>query len=242
RDPSRRAPLEPAASSGFLEPFPTKDHGEGANVVGRLAGTEPGLPTIVVSAHYDHLGRKNGAIYYGADDNASGVVTMAAAARWFAAHKPRHTMVFVAFDGEEIGLAGSKAFVRSPLFNAARTAIDVNLDMVSRNDRNEIYAAGAYQAPWLKPIVTDVQRRSGVTIKMGHDRPEKKRGDPDDWTNESDQGGLYDARDPRGRFSARARTATCHSFTAAPSTTRTTTSPPTPPTRSPRRSSETRPT
>ena len=122
---------------------------------------------------------------------------MAAAARWFAAHKPRHTMVFVAFDGEEIGLAGSKAFVRSPLFNAARTAIDVNLDMVSRNDRNEIYASGVYQSPWLKPIVTDVQRRSGVTIKMGHDRPKKKRGDPDDWTN--------------SRIRARSTTCTCHS-------------------------------
>ena len=75
-DAFERAPLEPAGSAGFLEPFPTKDHGEGANVVGRLAGTEPGLPTIVVSAHYDHLGRKNGAIYYGADDNASGTTAI----------------------------------------------------------------------------------------------------------------------------------------------------------------------
>jgi len=195
-DAFQRAPLEPAGSSGFLEPFPTKDHGEGANVVGRLAGTEPGLPTIVVSAHYDHLGRKNGAVYYGADDNASGTVTLAAAARWFAAHRPRHTMVFVAFDGEEIGLLGSKAFVRSPLFNASQTAIDVNLDMVSRNDRNEIYASGVYRSPWLKPIVMDVQRRAGVTIKIGHDRPAKKRGDPDDWTNESDQGAFNDVHVP----------------------------------------------
>jgi Zn-dependent M28 family amino/carboxypeptidase len=195
-DAFEHVPLEPAGSAGFLEPFATKDHGEGANVAGRLAGSEPGLQTIVVSAHYDHLGRKNGTIYYGADDNASGTVTLAAAARWFAAHKPRHTMVFVAFDGEEIGLLGSKAFVKSPLFDASRTAIDVNLDMVSRNDRNEIYASGVYQSPWLKPIVMDVQRRSGVTIKMGHDRPKKKRGDPDDWTDQSDHGAFNDVHVP----------------------------------------------
>ena len=53
-----------------------------------------------------------------------------------------------------------------------------------------------YQSPWLKPIVMDVQRRSGVTIKMGHDRPKKKRGDPDDWTNESDQGAFNDVHVP----------------------------------------------
>jgi Zn-dependent M28 family amino/carboxypeptidase len=195
-DAFQHAPLEPAGSSGFIEPFPTKDHGEGANVVGRLAGSEPGLQTIVVSAHYDHLGRKNGAIYYGADDNASGTVTLAAAARWFAAHQPRHPMVFVAFDGEEIGLLGSKTFVKSPLFDGSHTAIDVNLDMVSRNDRNEIYASGVYESPWLKPIVLDVQRRSGVTIKMGHDRPKKKRTDPDDWTNQSDHGAFNDVHVP----------------------------------------------
>jgi Zn-dependent M28 family amino/carboxypeptidase len=195
-DAFEHAPLEPAGSAGFLAAVPTKDHGEGANLVGRLTGNEPGLPTIVVSAHYDHLGRKNGAIYFGADDNASGTVTLVAAARWFAAHKPRHTMLFVAFDGEELGLLGSKAFVKSPQFDASRTALDVNLDMVSRSDRNEIYASGVYQSPWLKPIVMDVQRRSGVTIKMGHDRPKKKRGDPDDWTDESDQGAFNSVHVP----------------------------------------------
>jgi Zn-dependent M28 family amino/carboxypeptidase len=190
------ARLAPAGSSGYLEPFATKDHGEGANVVGRLPGTEPGLRTIVVSAHYDHLGRKNGTIYFGADDNASGTATLAAAARWFAAHPPRHPMVFVGFDAEEIGLLGSKAFVKSPLFDPAKTAIDVNLDMVSRNDHNEIYAAGVAQSPWLRPIIMDVQRRSGVTIKTGHDRPKKKHGDPDDWTNESDHGAFNDVHVP----------------------------------------------
>jgi hypothetical protein len=55
-------PLQPAGSTGYLEPFTTKEGADGANVIGRLAGTSPGLETIVISAHYDHLGKKNGVI------------------------------------------------------------------------------------------------------------------------------------------------------------------------------------
>lgn len=191
-----QAALQPAGSAGYLQPFRTKDGLEGANILGALAGTAAGLKLMIVSAHYDHVGRKNGAIYYGADDNASGTVTLLAAARWFAAHRPRHKILFAAFDGEERGLQGSKIFVGSPLFTAAHTAIDVNLDMVSRNDRNEIYAAGTFQSPWLRPIIAKVQRRSGVTIKMGHDRPKTNPRDPDDWTHESDHGSFNDAHVP----------------------------------------------
>jgi Zn-dependent M28 family amino/carboxypeptidase len=123
-------------------------------------------------------------------------VTLIAAARWLAAHPPRHPMLLVAFDAEEHDLQGSKTFVMSPLFNAGTTAIDVNLDMVSRNERNEIYAAGLHQSPWLRPIILDVQRRSGVTIKLGHDRPKSKPGDLDDWTHESDHGNFDDVHVP----------------------------------------------
>jgi Zn-dependent M28 family amino/carboxypeptidase len=189
-------PLLPAGLAGYLEPFVTTTGANGANVIGKLAGSSAGLKTIVLSAHYDHLGTRNGVIYFGADDNASGTVTLIAAARWLAAHPPRHPMLFVAFDAEELGLQGSKAFVKSPLFNPGRTAIDVNLDMVSRNDRNEIYAAGPYEWPWLRPVILDVQRRSGVTIKMGHDRPRKKPADLDDWTDQSDHGAFNDVHVP----------------------------------------------
>jgi Zn-dependent M28 family amino/carboxypeptidase len=190
------AGLTPAGTNGYLQPFRTKEGADGANVLGTLAGATPGMKVIVVSAHYDHLGRKGAVIYYGADDNASGTVTMIAAARWFAGHRPRHPILFAAFDAEEQGLQGSRAFVGSPLFDARRTAIDVNLDMVSRNDRNEIYAAGTAQSPWLRPIIMDVQRRSGVRIRTGHDRPKRKPHDLDDWTNESDHGTFNDAHVP----------------------------------------------
>jgi Zn-dependent M28 family amino/carboxypeptidase len=201
--------LEPAGADGsFLQPFGfthhsvkglvtpgrpyTTEYPDAANVLGRLPGSRPSLATIVVSAHYDHLGVVDGATYYGADDNASGVAALLEAARWFAAHPPAHPMLFVAFDAEELGLEGSKTFVASSVLPPASIAIDVNLDMVSRNDRNEIFATGTYQSPWLTPIIDDVQRRSAVRILVGHDRPMPKAGTVDDWTDESDQGSFHD--------------------------------------------------
>ena len=68
--------------------------------------------------------------------------------------------------------------------------------MVSRNDANEIFAAGTYHTPWLKPIVEDVQRRSAVKILFGHDRPIVKAGGVEDWTSQSDHGVFHDAGIP----------------------------------------------
>ena len=68
--------------------------------------------------------------------------------------------------------------------------------MVSRNDRNEIFAAGTYHTPSLKPIVEDVQRRSKVTIRFGHDRPMGPGNPAEDWTLQSDHGVFHQAGIP----------------------------------------------
>ena len=127
------------------------------------------------------------------DDNASGVAAMLALARIVSAAPLRHAVVFVAFDAEELGLEGSKQFVKDEHLTPARVAIDVNLDMVSRNDRREIFATGTTPEPWLRPILDDVQRRSAVKILFGHDRSMTKGGLGDDWTQQSDQGAFVDA-------------------------------------------------
>jgi Zn-dependent M28 family amino/carboxypeptidase len=141
-----------------------------------------------VSAHYDHLGVRDDIIYPGADDNASGVAVLLAIARQLRAQAPRHPVLLVAFDAEELGLRGAEALVGSSLLPVLAVALNVNLDMVSRNDDNEIFAAGAYHTPWLKPILEDVQRRSAVKILFGHDRPMVKAGGVEDWTRQSDHG------------------------------------------------------
>ena len=106
RDAFAAIGLKPAGPNGFAEPFAFtyhEDHAQGssgrpviteykdaANVLGSIPGTKTGARYIVVSAHYDHLGVQGDRIYHGADDNASGVAALLAAARWFAAHPPRH--------------------------------------------------------------------------------------------------------------------------------------------------------
>jgi Zn-dependent M28 family amino/carboxypeptidase len=169
---------------------------DAANVIGRVPGTAARAKTLVVSAHYDHLGVVGGTMYPGADDNASGVAAMLAAARWVHAHPLRHPVIFAAFDGEEEGLQGSAAFVRRPPVPLTAIAMDVNFDMVSRNDRNEIVAAGGYHYPWLTPILEEVRRRSAVKILFGHDRPMSRAGMVEDWTLQSDHGSFHKAGVP----------------------------------------------
>ena len=163
-----------------------------ANVIGRLAGREPRARMVVVTAHYDHLGVRNGVVYPGADDNASGVVALLAAARYFTANAPRHPLLFAALDGEEEGQHGARALLDSPLIDRRGVAMNVNLDMVSRSDRREMYAAGTSFAPWLLPILQDVQTRAAVTILFGHDRPSPPAA-LEDWTHSSDHGPFHDA-------------------------------------------------
>ncbi|MBK5296533.1 MAG: M28 family peptidase, partial [Vicinamibacteria bacterium] len=109
---------------------------------------------------------------------------------------PRHPVLFVAFDAEELGLRGAEALVGSSLLPASTVALNVNLDMVSRNDANEIFASGTAYTPSLKPILEDVQRRSAVTILFGHDRPGAHRRGADDWTDDSDHGVFHRAGVP----------------------------------------------
>lgn len=168
----------------------------GANVIGRIAGRDPDTAAIVVTAHYDHLGLHDGHIYPGADDNASGVAVLLAAARHFAARPARRPIVFGALDAEEIGLHGARALVRSPLLPRRSIALNINLDMVSRSAAREIYAAGAYHSPWLAPVLADVQRRAGVRLLLGHDRPSHLSGGLEDWTHASDHGPFHDANVP----------------------------------------------
>jgi Zn-dependent M28 family amino/carboxypeptidase len=166
------------------------------NYIGYLPGSALPERVIVVSAHYDHLGLKDGKLYPGADDNASGVAAMLAIAAWFKAHPPRHTIVFAAFDGEELGMQGARAFVVAPPFPKGQLALNLNLDMVSRNDNNEIFVAGTSYTPSLTPLVAQAAARHTVKVKLGHDRPQLVAGTVEDWTDSSDHGAFHDAGVP----------------------------------------------
>jgi Zn-dependent M28 family amino/carboxypeptidase len=165
----------------------TPDSVRGVNVVAMLPGTQDPERIIVVSAHYDHVGVRNGQIYNGADDNASGTAGVLALAAHFKAHPPRHTMLFVFFDAEELGLVGARAFVANPPVALDRIGANVNLDMVSRSDKEELWAAGAGHYPQLRPLLESVAAEAPVKLLLGHDSGAGR----DDWTNLSDQGAFH---------------------------------------------------
>ncbi len=175
--------------------IPAVEAPPGTNLVGYIAGSkEPGR-YLVVSAHYDHLGTKDSVVYPGADDNASGVAAMLAIAEHFRKNPPQHTIVFAAFDAEEMGLQGADAFVKALPFARDKLSLNLNLDMVSRNANNEIWAAGLHHNPALKEIVAAAAGRSTVKVKTGHDVPVPAKPD-DDWTFSSDHGPFHKAGVP----------------------------------------------
>jgi Zn-dependent M28 family amino/carboxypeptidase len=162
--------------------------GTGVNVIGRCAGTDSSLPAIVLSAHYDHLGVRDGQLYPGADDNASGTAAMLELAAQCTAAPLRHDLVIAAFDAEEGGLNGARAFVASGLVPKDRIAVNVNLDMVARGDKGEIYIAGTQHSPALKALLEPVAAKAAVRVRFGHDQP--GTGD-NDWTLQSDHGEFH---------------------------------------------------
>lgn len=166
---------------------------EGVNLVGLVRGTSKPDEYVVVSAHYDHLGVRDGEIYNGADDNASGVATLAALTAWFAANPPERSLLIVAFDAEEAGLQGARAFVSAPPVPRAALKLNVNLDMVGRSEKGELYVAGTHHTPALKTALEPVVATAKVTLLFGHDRPELGT---DDWTLQSDHGAFHVAGVP----------------------------------------------
>jgi Zn-dependent M28 family amino/carboxypeptidase len=181
-----RIGLRPARDS-FPSHFSAKSRAgevEGVNLAGVIRGTKHAGRYLVVSAHYDHLGVRDGVIYNGADDNASGTAAVLAMAQWFKAHPPDHSIIFALFDGEESGLLGAKAFVAHPPVPLEKVIADVNLDMVSRNVNGELYAAGATPNPSMKPLLESIAAIAPVKLLLGHDSGIGQS----NWIQQSDQG------------------------------------------------------
>lgn len=166
---------------------------EGSNVVGYVEGTDQPDRFIVVTAHFDHLGVRDGEIYNGADDNASGTAGLLMLAEHFSANPARHSLIFAALDGEEGGLRGARHFVSDPPVPLASIALNVNLDMISHND-SVLYVAGGYHSESLQSVLDEVAAESALTLRQGHDSPDLPAGD--DWTMSSDHAPFHAAGVP----------------------------------------------
>jgi hypothetical protein len=147
------------------------------NVIGMLEGSDPQLKqeVIIIGAHYDHLGRggegsgslapTSGEIHHGADDNASGTAGVLELARLFTAQKPKRTIVFMAFGGEEEGLLGSNYYVNHPLLPLANTVAMINMDMIGRmKDRRLVIGGVGTAKEWRERLAADTDKSFQLTL------------------------------------------------------------------------------
>lgn len=113
---------------------------ESSNVIGFLEGTDLKDEYVVLSAHYDHLGKRDEkTIYFGADDDGSGTVSVLELAEAFVKAKaegkgPRRSIIFITVSGEEKGLWGSNWYSEHPTYPLDKTSVDLNIDMIGRID------------------------------------------------------------------------------------------------------------
>lgn len=131
-----------------------QQHLQSTNVIGMLEGTDKKDEAIIITAHYDHLGKKDSSVYYGADDDGSGTVSVLEMAEAFriaadSGIKPRRTVIFMTVSGEEKGLWGSDYYSENPAFSLEKTSVDINIDMIGRIEKgrsadslNYIYVIG----------------------------------------------------------------------------------------------------
>ncbi len=166
----------------------------GHNVAGLFVGTDLKQEVVVVSAHYDHLGRIGRRIYPGADDNASGAATVLSVASVFDSLaqqgiRPRRSILFLLFSGEEGGLLGSDYFVHNSPISLKQIVCDLNVDMVGRVDsqhrkkRNYCYLIAGREDHALRKAAETANQQS---IRMELDYAYDTETDPNQYFYRSD--------------------------------------------------------
>ena len=165
------------------------------NIWAFIEGSEKPNEIVVVSAHYDHVGMKDGEIYNGADDDGSGTVALVEIAKAFEkakkeGHGPKRSILILHVTGEEHGLHGSRYYSEHPLFPLANTVVDINIDMIGRRDEfypntnNYIYLIGSdYLSTDLYTVCEEANKKY-VNLKI--DYKYNDRSDPNRFYYRSD--------------------------------------------------------
>ncbi|NQY30173.1 MAG: M28 family peptidase [Flavobacteriaceae bacterium] len=179
----------------YFQSFPyngSNDHGDvkeglAYNVIGLIRGREQSNKFIVVGAHYDHLGTSGKKVYNGADDNASGTAALFSIATYFKENPPKHSIIIAAWDGEEIGLLGSQYYVNHPIILQKDILCNINMDMIGRSEKNELFITGTPHNKLLMDSVVTSLYSNKIKILTGHDGDDRE----DDWTYSSDHGSFH---------------------------------------------------
>jgi len=176
--------------NGFSPSLPDSE-----NICIFIEGSEKPDEIVVVSAHYDHVGMKNGEIYNGADDDGSGTVGLIEIAGAFQkakneGHGPKRSILILHVTGEEHGLHGSRFYIENPLFPLKNTVADVNIDMIGRRDElhlntnNYVYVIGSdYLSTDLYTICEEVNKKY-IGLELDYKYNDKK--DPNRYYYRSD--------------------------------------------------------
>ena len=184
-------------SNNYLQPFSFKNRRDNktyqaANILGLIRGSQYPEKYIVLSAHYDHVGIINGAIYNGADDDASGVSALFALIEYLDKNPLKYSVIIAAFDAEELGLKGAQHFLKSFPQAKENILLNINLDMIGRNDDNQMFVVGANLHKELKPLINDLKLPDNFYLLSGHDGTDKKQ----NWTYSSDHGIFHKSNIP----------------------------------------------
>lgn len=180
----RELKLQPLFGDRYYQPIPGPDREDGSrtwygqNVGALLPGSDENLKSelVIVSAHYDHLGERQGVIYHGADDNASGTSMLLEVARQFAQgeSRPRRSIAFVGFDLEEHMLWGSRWFAAHPPVPVSRIRFFITADMIGRSlgdlPISTVFVLGSEHGSGIPDLLDRIGRPRGLHVaRMGID-------------------------------------------------------------------------
>ncbi|WP_449387331.1 M28 family metallopeptidase [Chryseobacterium lineare] len=153
------------------------------NILAFIEGSEKPEEIVVISGHYDHVGTKNGVVYNGADDDGSGTVAVMEIAKAFQSAKkagkgPKRSILFLHVTGEEHGLFGSDYYTSNPVFPLANTVVDLNIDMIGRDDpenrgKQYVYVIGSEMLSSQLKVITEAanKRTNNLELNYKYDDP-----------------------------------------------------------------------
>lgn len=155
------------------------------NILAFIEGSEKPEEIVVISGHYDHVGTRNGVVYNGADDDGSGTVAVMEIAKAFQAAKkagngPKRSILFLHVTGEEHGLFGSEYYTDNPVFPLANTVVDLNIDMIGRDDpenrgKQYVYVIGSEMLSSQLKVINEAANKKTNNLELNY-----KYDDPND--------------------------------------------------------------
>ncbi len=149
------------------------------NVLGLIEGTDKKDEIVVLTAHYDHIGKEGDKIYFGADDDGSGTTALLELAEAFGlaardGHRPRRSILIMPVTAEEKGLMGSEYYTDKPVFPLKNTVADLNIDMIGRldeahkDDPNYVYIIGSDRLSTQLHKISEEANKKSVNIQLDY--------------------------------------------------------------------------